>query len=103
MSRTAEQQVTNVRIVELTSDIKQLIEKLDTLLDNFNKFFEMAFTNAGRLKVAAIPVAIGVTEEAMQKIVEGLGEMPDLTRELINEIKGLRETLEKSLKVPPSH
>ena len=57
----------------------------------------MAFTEAGRLKVAAIPVAIGVTEEAMQKIIEGLGELPDLTRELISEIRELREILEKKL------
>jgi hypothetical protein len=84
-----------VRIVGLDEkNIKTLPEKLGKLADNLNNFFETSFTQSGRLKVSAIPIPIGVTEE----MVESLRELPDLIKELTQEIKELKETIKAEKK-----
>jgi len=80
-----------VKIVGFEGDIKVLIDKLSILIDNFNKFFETAFTSGGRLKVATIPIPVGITGEAM----ESIEKLPDLVEKLIEEIQKLRDEMAK--------
>jgi hypothetical protein len=83
-----------VKIVGLDeSDIKTVLEKLGKLADNLNNFFEMSFTQSGRLKVSVIPIPVGDTKELTKEMVESLKELPDLIKELIQEIRELKETI----------
>jgi len=79
-----------VKIVGLREeDLKTLIENLSKFVENANKFFEQSFTTTGRLKVAAIPIPIGATEE----MIENLSELPELITSLTQELKELKEVI----------
>jgi len=91
-----ENKITDVRIVELGPEAKELMENLNRLLRSFS------FTTGGRLQIANIPVPVGESKDALESIPSELRSIRKSITDFGGKIDALNTNLEKLISATQS-